>query len=134
MIEHMQTDDSARYELYLSTKRAYVLFEGQPYGCADLANRTSVDPMGLPLVPNPVAVPTGAVTVSFGEAIYHLRVEYGVGNTWSRFVTEHSPVANLRHFDYFAVKSGVVAPPWDESRFPCLKQMHLGGFGTPEDD
>jgi hypothetical protein len=134
MLEHMQTDDSARFELFLSTKRAYVLFEGQPYGCADLANRTSVDPQGQPLVPNPIAVPTGAVTVSFGEAVYHLAAEYGVGNIWSRFVTEHTPVANLRHFDYFAIKSGVPAPAWDEARFPCLKQMHLGGFGTPEDD
>jgi hypothetical protein len=134
LLEHAQQDDSARYELYLSTKHAYVFFEGQPYGCADLANRTSVDPSGAPLVPNPVAVPTGAVSVSFGEAVYHLGAEYGVYNIWSPFVTAHSPAANLRHYDYFALKSGVSAPAWDETRFPCLKQMHQGGFGTPEAD
>ena len=82
----------------------------------------------------PVAVPTGAVSMSFGEAVYHLAAEYGIQNTWSPFVEEHTSEVNQRHYDYFALRSGVAAPAWDEARFPCLKQMHQGGFDSPEAD
>ncbi len=132
-LEHEQADDSARYELYLSSTKAYVFFEGQPYGCADLANRTSTDPGGTPIMPTP-ASPSGTVSVAFGDVLYHPAAEDNVYAIDSAFHIEHSILGDLRHFDYFAFKSNVDAPVWDESRFPCAKQMHEGGGVVPESD
>lgn len=132
-MDNEQADDSVRLELYLSTSRAYVFFEGLPYGCADLANRTSTDPSGNPIVPTP-AQPSGPVTVAFGNVLYHPAVEDNAYLINSAFYDDDELLGDLRHYDYFAFKSNVEGPAWDETRFPCTTQMHQGGGVNPESD
>lgn len=96
-------DYSNRYEIFVSTRRAYLFFDGQPYGCVDL----------------PVAgVPQGAVTVTFGDVLYHS----GVDQLFT-FTTRRLQNDTQRHFDNLGFKSGVGAPPWDAARFPCTRQL-----------
>jgi hypothetical protein len=127
MFEHLQDDDSARLELYLSTAKAYVFFEGQPYGCVDLTHRTMLDSAGAAITPAP-APPAGAVTVAFGTVLYHAAAQGTILNMMSAFHMKHEFASDLKHFDYFAFKSGEPEPAWDRSRFPCLTQMHQGAI------
>jgi hypothetical protein len=127
LFDHLQDDDSARYDLYLSTEKAYVLFEGQPYGCVDLVHRTMIDSAGAAITPATQS-PAGTVTVAFGTVLYHAAAQGSIYQMMSRFHMSHEFASDLKHFDYFAFKSGEAAPAWDESRFPCLTQMHQGAI------
>ena len=49
-----------RFEIYVSTSKAYVFFDGQPYGCAKF---------------NPATIPSGNVKVTFGDVVYHTGVD-----------------------------------------------------------
>jgi hypothetical protein len=93
-------DRSTRLDAFVSTKRAYVFSDGLPYGCLDLPS---------------AGVPSGAVTVTFGDVIYHS----GVDAVFT-FHKEHQQIVGKRHFDNLGFKSGAPAPTWDEARFPCL--------------
>jgi hypothetical protein len=101
--EQVGMDYSNRYEMYVSSKRAYVFLDGQPYGCADLPT---------------AGVPQGAVTVTFGDVLYHS----GVDNTFD-FTKRKQQTVSLRHFDNLGFKNHVAAPPWDAGRFPCAKHL-----------
>jgi hypothetical protein len=100
--EHVGMDRSTRFEMYASTKRAYLFLDGEPYGCANLP---------------PSGVPSGAVTVTFGDVLYHS----GVDNLF-RFAKKHLQIETRRHFDNLGFKSAVAPPPWDEARFPCVSR------------
>ncbi len=130
--DHLQHDDSARFDVYLSTKRAYVFFEDEPYGCADIENHTASDPSGGAIAPAPAAPPAGPVTVAFGDVHYHPAAESGELGLAGPFGIAHMFIDSVRHFDYVGWKSGVAAPAWDESRFPCIRQMHQGGNAGPQ--
>jgi hypothetical protein len=130
--DHLQHDDSARFDVYLSTKRAYVFFEDEPYGCADIANHTLTDPSGGAISPPPAPPPTGPVTVAFGDVHYHPTAEGGELGLVGPFGISHMFMNTIRHYDYVGFKSGVPAPPWDETRFPCIRQMHQGGNAGPQ--
>ena len=98
--EHTGVDRSTTFDAFLSTRRAYLLLDNQPYGCVDLPSS---------------GVPSGMVTVTFGDVIYHS----GVDETLA-FQAEHQQLIAKRHFDNLGFKSGVAAPPWDAARFPCI--------------
>ncbi len=99
-IEHFHPDVRTRYDLYLSTTRAYVFLDQEPFGCVDL-------PVGT--------VPSGDVTVAFGSVLYHSEADEPLGYTAREF-----PRETEAHFDNLGFSSGVAPPAWDEDRFPCV--------------
>jgi hypothetical protein len=103
--EHASVDHRVLFDLYASTDRAYVFLDGQPYGCANLT---------------PGAAPTGPVTVTWGDVLYHSAVDH----TYA-FHTAHMMVEQRRHFDNLGFSSGVPAPTWDEARLPCAAPITL---------
>jgi hypothetical protein len=101
--EHVGMDRSTHFEVYASTQRAYLFLDGEPYGCAKLPRS---------------GVPSGAVTVTFGDVLYHS----GVDEVF-RFGQKHMKIETRRHFDNLGFKNGVREPPWDEARLPCVARM-----------
>jgi hypothetical protein len=135
LFDRLQDDRSARWDLYASTERAYIFVDSQPYACVDLANRKATLSSGAPIVPTPTPPKAGAVTVAFGDVMYHAGAEPGYFTVFSPFHLNHELFETARHFDYIAFKSNEPAPAWDESRFPCITQMFAGGSAgtqTPE--
>jgi len=106
--EHVGVDRATRFEAYVSTKRAYLLLDGEPYGCVDLPAS---------------GVPVGAVTVTFGDVLFHSDNDY---LDFYDFVREHLQHDTQRHFDNLGFKSGVPAPAWDEARLPCTSALKPG--------
>jgi hypothetical protein len=103
--EHVGVDRSTRFEVYVSTARAYVLLDGAPYGCFDL----------------PAAgVPTGPVSVTFGDTLFHSAIDQLQFFGYMRDNLQHDA---QRHWDNLGFKSGVAAPAWDEARMPCTSQL-----------
>lgn len=103
--EHASVDHRVLFDVYTSTDRTYLFLDGQPYACAVL-------PAG--------AAPSGPVTVTWGDALYHSAVDHTFA-----FHTEHMLIEQRRHFDNLGFSSGVPAPTWDESRFPCAPPISL---------
>ena len=132
MDANKQNDDSARFDVYLSTQRAYVYFEGEPYACADIAGRSSADPSGATISPPTAPPPAGPVSVGFGDVHYHPAAESGELGMVGPFNINHMFIDTVRHWDYLGFKSGEPAPTWDETRFPCVRQMHQGGNAGPQ--
>ncbi|HEV8247022.1 MAG TPA: hypothetical protein VGP93_14695, partial [Polyangiaceae bacterium] len=97
--EHTGVDHAARFDVYVSSARAYLLLDGEPHGCIDLPS---------------AGVPSGSVSVTFGDVLYHS----GVDSVFD-FHQRHQQIVAKRHFDNLGYKSGVGAPAWDEERFPC---------------
>src|SRR6201999_907274 len=58
--EHAGMDRGTRFDAYASTKRIYVFLDDKPYGCADLPT---------------AGVPSGSVTVTYGDVLYHSGVD-----------------------------------------------------------
>jgi hypothetical protein len=98
--ERTGADRSTSMDVFLSTQRAYLFLDNEPYGCVDLPDS---------------GVPSGQVTVTFGDVIYHS----GVDSVFA-FHKNHQQQFAKRHFDNLGFKSGVGAPMWDEGRFPCF--------------
>lgn len=100
--ERVGLDRATRLEAFVSSKRAYLLLDGEPYGCVDL----------------PAAgVPVGPVTVTFGDVLFHS------GNDqlqFYEFPRERLYHDTQRHFDNLGFKSGMPAPDWDTARLPCV--------------
>jgi hypothetical protein len=97
--EHASVDHRVAFDVYASTQRAYLFLDGAPYACADLP---SAD------------VPSGPVTVTWGDVLYHSQVDHNFA-----FHTDHMQIETRRHFDNLGFSSGVPAPTWDETRLPC---------------
>ena len=103
--EYASVDHRVLFDVYASTNRVYLFLEGEPYGCANL-------PSG--------AAPTGPVTVTWGDVLYHSAVDH----TYA-FHAAHMQVEQRRHFDNLGFSSGVNAPTWDETRLPCAAPITL---------
>ena len=101
--EHASVDHRALFDVYTSNARMYLFLDGQPYACADLPTAD---------------VPTGAVTVTWGDVLYHSQVEHDFA-----FHTDHMQIETRRHFDNLGFSSGVAAPAWDETRLPCASPI-----------
>jgi len=97
--EHASVDHRAVFDVYTSNARTYLFLDGQPYACADLPT---------------ASVPTGDVTVTWGDVLYHSQVDQTLA-----FHADHMQIETRRHFDNLGFSSGVPAPPWDEKRLPC---------------
>jgi len=104
--EYIGVDRPTRFEAYISSERAYVFLEGKPYGCADLPD---------------AGVPSGEVSVTFGDVLYHSGVD---DLKYYDYYRDTLQVVARRHFDNLGFKSGVPAPGWDESRFPCTSGLY----------
>jgi hypothetical protein len=104
--EHASADHRVLYDVFVSTKRAYVFLDAVPYACAD-----------LPQVGAPQA---GPVTVTWGDVLYHSAVDHTFD-----FHSKHMQIETHRHFDNLGFSSGVPAPGWDETRFPCAAPIAL---------
>jgi hypothetical protein len=104
--DSVSADRSARLEAYVSTQRAYLFLDGEPYGCVDL----------------PAAgVPKGDVTVTFGDTLYHSGADQ---LDWFGYYDDKYHFDTVRHYDNLGFKSGALAPDWDEERLPCTS--HFG--------
>jgi hypothetical protein len=101
--EHASVDHRVRFDVYASTQRTYLFLDEKPYACA--------------LMPS-VGVPSGPVTVTWGDVLYHSAVDDTLA-----FHMEHMQVETRRHFDNLGFSSGVPAPGWDESRLPCVQAI-----------
>jgi hypothetical protein len=97
--EHTGVDRRTRIDLFLSSRRAYLLLDAQPFACVDLPES---------------GVPSGEVSVTFGDVLYHSGVDHVRG-----FHARHMLTETERNFDNLGFSSGVPAPAWDEGRFPC---------------
>jgi hypothetical protein len=116
--EYVGTDRSVKVDVYVSGQRIYVLLDDAPYSCTS-----------LPAVADDGSTytgPTGAVTVTLGDVLYHSGVDISVAggaltapNSYI-FHRNHMQTVTRRHFDNFGFSSGVAAPAWDETRFPCV--------------
>lgn len=100
--EHVGLDRSTRFEAYVSTTRAYLLLDGEPYGCVDLPA---------------TGAPAGAVTVTFGDTLFHSGNDQLDFYDYPKRLLYHDA---QRHFDNLGFKSGVPAPAWDDTRLPCV--------------
>jgi hypothetical protein len=98
--ERTGADRATSMDVFVSTQRAYLFLDNEPYGCVDLPDS---------------GIPSGQVTVTFGDVIYHS----GVDSVFA-FHRAHQQQFAKRHFDNLGFKSGVEAPMWDEGRFPCF--------------
>jgi hypothetical protein len=103
--EHTSVEHRVLFDIYASTNRAYVFLDGAPYACADLPAD---------------AAPTGPVTVTWGDVLYHSAVDHTFA-----FHAAHMQVEQRRHFDNLGFSSGLSAPTWDESRLPCAAPIAL---------
>lgn len=106
-IEHFHPDVLTRYDLYLSTTRAYVFLDRTPFGCVDL-------PVGI--------VPSGEVTVAFASVLYHSEADEPLGFTGRAY-----PRETQVHYDDLGFSSHVAPPVWDEARFPCVPADQIIG-------
>jgi len=102
--EHASVDHRVLWDIYTSTRRAYLFLEGQPYGCANL-------PAGQ--VP-----PAGPVSVTWGDVLYHSQADHNFA-----YHANHMQIDTRRHFDNIGFSSGVPAPAWDENKFPCASKL-----------
>jgi len=105
--EHAGMDRMTKFDVYVSSRRTYLLFDGVPAGCMQYPN-------GFALA--------GPVTVTFGDVLYH----EGAGDERICqdkkpyvFMHLHQCTETKRHFDDLGFKSGVPAPAWNEARLPC---------------
>jgi hypothetical protein len=104
--EHASVDHRVTFDVYASTTRAYLFLDGSPYGCAEM--------------PATGGVPAGPVTVTWGDVLYHSAVDPDFA-----FHSKHLQIETRRHFDNLGFSSGVDAPQWDETRFPCAAPISL---------
>jgi hypothetical protein len=103
--ELANTDQRVAYDAYLSTKRVYLFLDHKPYACALLPDDAS---------------PTGPVTVTWGDVLYHSAVDAAFA-----FHAAHLQIDTTRHFDNLGFSSGVPEPGWDETRLPCVAPISL---------
>jgi Repeat of unknown function (DUF5648) len=115
--EHSGTDNAIGIDVYLSSSRIYMLLDGAPYACVDLP-ATSFEDGAI------YAPPSGSVSVTWGDVLYHSGVDFSsgggaiTGNSYL-FHRTHMQTVTRRHFDNLGFSSGVAAPEWDETRYPC---------------
>jgi hypothetical protein len=105
--EHMGVDRMTRFDVYVSSQRAYFFLDGAPAGC-------TLYPDGFSLA--------GPVTFTVGDVLYHEGAADELVCAYQKpfpFLHEHQCTETKRHFDDLGFKSGVAAPSWNEAIFPC---------------
>lgn len=132
----LQEDLSNRYEIFASSTRSYVFFNGKPYGCADYGK------VG--------GFPAGKVNVSYGQVQYHSSadevIRYQLMNNINTvnpatdsFHAKHKFNDSIGHLDNFAYSSNVPRSAvdnaynqatgtrngWNEALYPCSSNQYL---------
>ena len=105
--EHAGMDRLTRFDVYVSSQRMYVLFDGAPAGCMQYPSAFRL---------------RGPVTVTFGDVLYHEGAEderICASPKPYPFMHAHQCTETKRHFDDLGFKSGVAAPPWNDRLLPC---------------
>jgi hypothetical protein len=105
--EHSGADRMTRFDVYVSSQRAYFFLDGAPAGCTQY-------PAGFAL--------SGPVTFTVGDVLYHEGAADEMVCAYQQpfpFLHNHQCTETKRHFDDLGFKSAVAAPGWDESIFPC---------------
>jgi hypothetical protein len=105
MGEFASADQRVIFDVYASTKRLYLFSNGKPYACADMPDGS---------------LPSGAVTVTWGDVLYHS----GVDHVYT-FHANHLQIDTRRHFDNLGFTSDLAEPGWDETRLPCVAPIAL---------
>jgi hypothetical protein len=107
--EHAGMDRMTKYDAYLSSNLLYVFMDGAPAGCMKYPSN------GFALA--------GKVTVTFGDVMYHEGAPDELVCAQTRpyaFMHEHQCSENERRWDDLGFKSGVPAPQWNSTIFPCV--------------
>jgi hypothetical protein len=105
--DHMGVDRMTRFDVYVSSQRAYLFLDGAPAGC-------TLYPASLSLA--------GPVTFTVGDVLYHEGAADELVCAYQKpfpFLHEHQCTEKKRHFDDLGFKSGVPAPAWNEAILPC---------------
>ena len=92
-----------RFDVYGSTSRMYVLIDEVPYACVDLP---------------PGGLAAGPATVEYSDILFVSSQDFSV--PWYAFDEAHRQDVTSRHFSNLGFSSLVLAPPWDETRLPCV--------------
>jgi hypothetical protein len=100
-----------RFELFISTHKAYIYLDEKPYGCAEFDT-------GM--------VPSGEVAVTYGNVIYHGGADDGVRYFLEdSFLDRQTIVRDTKHFSYVGFSSGVGLPPGWPATLPCAQDPFL---------
>ncbi len=105
--DHMGVDRMTRFDVYVSSQRAYLFLDGAPAGCTEY-------PAGFAI--------SGPVTYTVGDVLYHEGAADELVCAYQKpfpFLHEHQCTETKRHFDDLGFKSGVPGPTWDETIHPC---------------
>jgi hypothetical protein len=114
------TDDTVKFDVFVSTKRIYLFMNDQPYSCTDFPGKADDGKAYSP--------PSGPVTVTWGDVLYHSAVDFAtgggdiMGNSYL-FHRTHMHRTTRRHFDNLGFSSGSPQPAWDETLYPCVGAM-----------
>ncbi|MFO0615688.1 MAG: hypothetical protein U0414_24045 [Polyangiaceae bacterium] len=118
--ERAGTDNAVKLDAYVSSGRVYLLLDDAPYACVDLPAKADdgVSYDG----------PSGPVTVTWGDVLYHSGVDFETGGgpvTGDSYLFHrtHMHVSSRRHFDNIGFASDQAPPAWDEARYPCVKSQ-----------
>jgi hypothetical protein len=117
-------DRTVRVDVWISTRRLYISLDDRPYACTGLPARSVTDEKVYP------GLPSGPVSVTFGDVLYHSGIDLTVSGgaipfaDSFAFLLQNQLVYTQRHLDYFGFVSGVSGPAsWDESLFPCIDNL-----------
>jgi hypothetical protein len=109
VFEHIGVDRMTKFDAYISSGLLFTFVDGTPAGCAQLPTGN-----GFTL--------GGSVTVTFGDVLYHEGAPDELVCAQSKpyaFLHTHECMETKRHWDDLGFKSGVDAPAWDLTNFPC---------------
>jgi hypothetical protein len=114
------TDNAVKIDIYVSTERIYLMLDDKPYSCTVLPATADDGNVYQP--------PSGPVTVTWGDVLYHSGVDFETGGGPIQgdsylFHRTHMHKTSRRHFDNLGFSSGGPRPKWDEKRFPCVRSM-----------
>jgi hypothetical protein len=115
-------DRTVKVDVYVSTARVYVFLNEMPYSCTRLPAKGEDG--------KPYSAPSGDVTITFGDVLYHSQADLAGpagsgldGTTAFQYHRSRMHFITRRHLDNLGFSSGVAAPTWDETRFPCRDGM-----------
>jgi len=103
--EHAGVDRTTKFDAYISSSQTYLFMDDTPAGCTQYPSDFVLN---------------GTVTVTFGDVLYHEGAESTFyGERPFPFLHEHQLYETKRHWDDLGFKSGVAAPAWNDTLFPC---------------
>jgi hypothetical protein len=91
-----------------------------PYSCTEFPGKADDGKTYSP--------PSGQVTVTWGDVLYHSAVDFAtgggdiMGNSYV-FHRAHMHRTTRRHFDNIGFVSNVPPPTWDDTLYPCVPAM-----------